>query len=84
MGYFGLGFIEKKVGVAIKILDGSSGPQFQVAQHFIDQSGLFNRDELESLEKYREPEVMNHNKLVTGHFRLVMNPLKANFLTQAK
>jgi L-asparaginase II len=65
-GVFCMAFTQEKLGVCIKIDDGKMGPQYAVAQALLRSSDLFSSDALSSIDHYREHEVRNFNKFVTG------------------
>lgn len=65
-GIFSIGFIEEKLGCCIKIDDGLMGPQYAVAQKLIELSGIFNENQLQSLNYYADQPIKNWNKIETG------------------
>lgn len=70
-GVFGLTFHStKKYGVAIKIDDGKMQPQYAVAQHIINNSGLFTPAQVATLEKYLTADILNHAQRITGYFKV--------------
>lgn len=68
-GIFCMALPEQEIGVCIKIDDGKMLPQYNVAQAFIEATGLFSKAELSALHHYQESELKNFNKLVTGSIR---------------
>lgn len=65
-GVYAMAFPAKKWGCAIKIEDGKMGPQYNVAQAFIQMSQLFDPQALETLKTYLEKPVLNWNKHQVG------------------
>lgn len=70
-GIFCMGFVEQKLGVCIKIDDGKMQPQYNVAQALLENSGLFEPGQLNSLHVYQQSPVKNYNKLQTGEIKTV-------------
>jgi L-asparaginase II len=69
-GIFSLGLTEQKIGVCIKIDDGKMLPQYNVAQAFIEASKLFSDENLQPLHYYKQEELYNFNKFVTGEIKV--------------
>lgn len=65
-GIFSMALPEQKIGVTIKIDDGKMLPQYNVAQRFVEATGMFNKEELAPLQHYQEAEIKNFNKFVSG------------------
>jgi L-asparaginase II len=68
-GVFSLALTAEKIGCSIKIDDGKMLPQYHVAQAFIKKSGLFQQQETDSLEHYRQENIVNFNKFITGEIK---------------
>lgn len=62
-GVFCMAFPELKMGAAIKIDDGKMGPQYTVAQAFVEALGIRLH---EDLSKYRDTPIKNWNKHEVG------------------
>ncbi len=69
-GIFCLTFTKQKLGVCIKIDDGKMQPQYNVAQALLEESGLFTEAQLQPLHKYRQNDIRNFNKLITGEIKV--------------
>lgn len=65
-GVFCLGHKAQKLGVAIKIDDGKMGPQYTVAQAFVEQNQWIKESQSEKLHKYVSAEQINFAGNVTG------------------
>jgi L-asparaginase II len=65
-GIFSMALPQHKIGVTIKIDDGKMLPQYNVAQRFVEATGLFSQEQLAPLKHYQEAEIINFNKFVTG------------------
>jgi len=55
-----------KIGISVKIDDGTMGPQYTVMQELLSQLGLLSADEQASLENYHHHITTNWNKNETG------------------
>ncbi len=55
-----------KIGISIKIDDGSMGPQYTAMQHLLRSMGLLTVTEAQELEPYRIHTTRNWNKNITG------------------
>ncbi|MFY7734647.1 MAG: asparaginase, partial [Bacteroidia bacterium] len=65
-GVFCMNLPEQKLGVCIKIDDGKMLPQYNVAQAFVEATGLFNQDTLKPLHHYLQENLTNFNKFTVG------------------
>jgi L-asparaginase II len=72
-----------KIGVCIKIDDGKMLPQYNVAQAFVEATGIFSRQELEPLHHYSEEPILNSNQYVSGRIK-VREGLFANLKLRKK
>lgn len=72
-GVFSMSFTEEKLGVCIKIDDGKMLPQYNVAQALLEASGKFDAAALQPLHAYKQNELKNFNKLVTGEINTRKN-----------
>lgn len=72
-GIFCMVLPEHKIGVCIKIDDGKMLPQYNVAQAFVEASGLFDEASLRPLSKYKQDSLKNWNKLTTGKIKPIDN-----------
>lgn len=70
-GVFCLSLTTKQIGVCIKIDDGKMLPQYNVAQSFVEATGMFSREQLSPLHHYAEEALTNFNKFQTGEIRTV-------------
>lgn len=68
-GIFSMGLTEEKIGVTIKIDDGKMLPQYNVAQRFVEATGIFTTEQLAPLKHYEREELTNFNKFVTGEIK---------------
>lgn len=68
-GIFCMGLTQEKIGIAIKIDDGKMQPQYNVAQRFIEATGIFTSEQLEPLKHYETEEIKNFNGFITGEMR---------------
>jgi L-asparaginase II len=57
---------ELKLGISIKIDDGTMGPQYTVMQELLTQLGLLSYEEQALLENYNHHINKNWNKKITG------------------
>ena len=57
-------------GIAIKMDDGSTGPQYTVATEIIRRLGIFQSHQLLALDKYRQTPILNCKGLQVGDMRL--------------
>ena len=55
-----------KIGISIKIDDGTMGPQYTVMQELLTQLGLLSKEEQAHLENYHHHINKNWNKRITG------------------
>jgi L-asparaginase II len=69
-GIFCLALTNEKLGVCIKIDDGKMLPQYNVAQAFVEATGIFTQEELKPLHHYMEEPITNFNKLATGKMKV--------------
>lgn len=65
-GVYCLSVKDTITGCAIKIDDGKMLPQYNVAQKFVEATGLIDKDVLASLEHYLSEPLKNYNKIPTG------------------
>jgi L-asparaginase II len=70
-GIFCLSLSEQKIGVCIKIDDGKMLPQYNVAQAFINATGLFDNETLIPLQHYLQEPLTNFNKFTVGEIKAV-------------
>ena len=68
-GIFSMGLTEEKIGVTIKIDDGKMLPQYNVAQRFVEATGIFTAEQLAPLKHHEHAEITNFNKFVTGEIK---------------
>jgi L-asparaginase II len=61
---------DKKLGIALKIDDGKMGPQYNVAQSLLEQSGLLSVEESKHLHKFALQENKNFGGLNVGEIRV--------------
>ena len=66
-----VGFLDKGIGLAVKIADGNSRGRAAVVLKIMEDMGLINEDELNKLDKYRYPKVKNHRKQIVGELKTV-------------
>jgi L-asparaginase II len=70
-GVYCLSLRKEGIGCCIKIDDGKMLPQYNVAQKFIEATGIYREDELRSLRHYLAEPIRNYNKMETGEIRVV-------------
>jgi L-asparaginase II len=73
-GVFCLGVLGKKMGLAVKILDGrnySYNPYEPALIHLMKRHGLLNRSELGKLRQYQQPDITNSRNEVVGKLKVV-------------
>ena len=70
-GIFCMSLPEQKLGVCIKIDDGKMLPQYNVAQAFVEATGLFSDEALAPLHHYLQEPLINFNKLNVGEIKAV-------------
>lgn len=66
-GIFGIACLRENIGIAIKIDDGKMFPQYSVAQQILSDLGIFNKEQLRTLEHWKTAEIRNWNKTKTGY-----------------
>lgn len=70
-GIFCISLREQKMGVCIKIDDGKMLPQYNVAQAFVEATGLFYKETLQPLHHYLQNDLTNFNQFTTGEIKAV-------------
>ncbi len=70
-GIFCISLPEQKIGVCIKIDDGKMLPQYNVAQAFVEATGLFDQETLKPLHHYLQSDLTNFNKFTVGEIKAV-------------
>lgn len=70
-GIFCMSLPEQKLGVCIKIDDGKMLPQYNVAQAFVEATGLFNPETLKPLHHYLQEPLTNFNKFTVGEIKAI-------------
>ncbi|MES2655610.1 MAG: asparaginase [Bacteroidota bacterium] len=70
-GIFCISLPQQKIGVCIKIDDGKMLPQYNVAQAFVEATGLFDQETLKPLHHYLQNDLTNFNKFTTGEIKAV-------------
>lgn len=68
-GIFCMSLPEQKLGVCIKIDDGKMLPQYNVAQAFVEATGLFSQETLKPLHHYLQEPLTNFNKFTVGEIK---------------
>lgn len=68
-GVFCMALTQEKIGVAIKVDDGKMLPQYNVAQRFVEATGIFSAEQLATLKHHQSAEITNFNKFVTGEIK---------------
>ena len=66
----GLKSKNQHIGVCIKTLDGSSRPRGIVAVSLLKKLNLLSKKELQSLDQYISPPILNLNKIKTGEVKI--------------
>jgi L-asparaginase II len=69
-GIFCMALPQEKIGVCIKIDDGKMLPQYNVAQAFVEATGLFDKETLKPLHHHMEEPITNFNRLTTGKIKV--------------
>lgn len=72
-GIFCISLPQHKTGVCIKIDDGKMLPQYNVAQAFVEATGLFDKETLKPLHHYLQSDLSNFNKFTTGKIKVIDN-----------
>jgi L-asparaginase II len=70
-GIFCMSLPKQKLGVCIKIDDGKMLPQYNVAQAFVEATGLFDEETLKPLHHYLQADLTNFNKFTTGEIKAI-------------
>jgi L-asparaginase II len=70
-GIFCLSLPKQKIGVCIKIDDGKMLPQYNVAQAFVEATGLFSQETLKPLHHYLQEPLINFNKFTVGEIKAI-------------
>lgn len=70
-GVYVLGIPALGLGIAIKMDDGATGPQYQVAQWLLEQLGVLDDAARQSLRPYLQPEIRNCNGNLVGEKSVV-------------
>ncbi|MCB9231573.1 MAG: asparaginase [Bacteroidia bacterium] len=77
-GVYAMTFTDQKLGVAIKMDDGATGPQYTVAQELIRATGRFSAEACQPLQKYLTTPVLNCVGLEVGVTRIPEGGLLAS------
>ncbi len=72
-GVFCMSLLQEQMGVCIKIDDGKMLPQYNVAQALIEAAGIFDEETLQPLNNYKQADLSNFNKFVTGEIKVRSN-----------
>lgn len=65
-GVYCMALPEKEIGIAIKLDDGATGPQYNVAMALLNAMAVLPQDSAHTLSKYLETPILNWNGLQTG------------------
>lgn len=65
-GVYCMSVPEKKLGIAIKVDDGSTGPQYNVAQAVLVKLGLISGDTSDKMKRWLSTPILNFKKNQTG------------------
>jgi L-asparaginase II len=76
---YGISLLDRGVGAAFKIEDGSMRALGPVAIECLSRWGLLSTDAVESLRRFHRPEVRNHRKEVVGELRPAFEPGPVTF-----
>jgi L-asparaginase II len=68
-----MSLLQEQMGVCIKIDDGKMLPQYNVAQALIEAAGIFDEETLQQLNNYKQADLSNFNKFVTGEIKVRSN-----------
>ncbi|AZR71982.1 hypothetical protein BBF96_00320 [Anoxybacter fermentans] len=66
-----VGFMDKGIGLAVKIDDGGRRGREVVVLKAMEDLGLISKEELAQLRKYRHPVIKNHHNKVVGELKPV-------------
>lgn len=69
-GVFCISLLQEQIGVCIKIDDGKMLPQYNVAQALVEATGIFDKEILLPLYSYKQADLSNFNKLITGEINV--------------
>jgi L-asparaginase II len=69
-GLFCMSLLQEQIGVCIKIDDGKMLPQYNVAQALVEATGIFDKEILLPLNSYKQADLSNFNKLITGEINV--------------
>jgi L-asparaginase II len=72
-GVYCLGLPEEGMGIAIKLDDGATGPQYNVAQSLLEALEALPKGAKAMLEEYRDTPILNCKNLVTGYRRTTVD-----------
>jgi len=72
-GVEGIGLVNRGLGLAMKISDGSSGSIGPVAYRALEALGTLDPDMKAGLAAYREPELRNHAGTVVGSVKIAFS-----------
>ncbi|MEM7037486.1 MAG: asparaginase [Bacteroidota bacterium] len=65
-GVYCMALPHRKRGIAVKIDDGATGPQYNVAQTLLEAQGIFRSGTPERLKKFKETPILNCKGLQVG------------------
>jgi len=74
-GVYGMGVVNKGIGCAIKIDDGTTGPQYNIASKFLECLHIFSKEDLLSLANYKQTPIYNCQKILTGYRKVLSEVL---------
>lgn len=72
-GSYGLALIDKGLGVAFKVEDGSARALDPVAVEVLRQLGALGEEDVETLKRFHRPVLRNHRKEVVGDLECVLH-----------
>jgi hypothetical protein len=65
-----MSLLREQIGVCIKIDDGKMLPQYNVAQALVEATGIYDKETLQPLNSYKQADLSNFNKLITGEINV--------------
>lgn len=73
-GVYGMSLLRENIGIAIKIEDGATGPQYNVAQEILIRLGILDQQQQRTLHSFHLSPVLNCQNKQVGESRVEATP----------
>lgn len=70
-GIYLIGLPDHRIGIAIKMDDGSTGPQYQASQRILEELGILSPEAKVALSHYTHSPILNCNGAIVGERKAV-------------